>query len=360
MFPYFYGNESEQYLFYSVPQLLFTKDIFRKISCEAKLLYSFLLDRTSLSRKNKWYDDDGKLFVYFKQEELCEKLNIGKDKAVKVFNELDSAKGGIGLIERKKQGQGKPIKIYVKNFTGSLSEEPHKDSEVLTSENPKSENSECEVRVKAEVLTSEKPKSKPRKIRSLDCGKSEVLPISHIKRTILSESYPIYPYPTSPTAPKSEVSVDMDRIDADGYADALETISEQVDAASLLQITNRKTGLPMYDNDTVQELVELIAWVYTTPQKTMPINGVALSIDIIRSQFHKLDSEHLAYILDSLRNNCAKIKNRRNYLLTCLFNAPSTMSGYYQNQVQHDLSITDASIESRSSPNVYAQLVEKN
>ncbi|WP_295219443.1 DUF6017 domain-containing protein [Ruminococcus sp.] len=175
---------------------------------------------------------------------------------------------------------------------------------------------------------------------------------------ILKESSTVNINPIHPTQPfpKPESS---DRIDADGYTEALETISEQVDAASLLQITNRKTGMPMYDSDAVQELVELIAWVYTTPQKTMPINGVALSIDIIRSQFHKLDSEHLTYVLDSLRNNCAKIKNRRNYLLTCLFNAPSTMSGYYQNQVQHNLSITDA-IESRSSPNVYAQLVEKN
>lgn len=353
MFPYFYGNESEQYLFYSVPQLLFTKDVFRKISCEAKLLYSFLLDRTSLSRKNKWFDEDGKLYVYFKQEELCEKLSIGKDKAVKVFNELDGAKGGIGLIERKKQGQGKPIKIYVKNFTGNPYDTHDATSEILTSEKPKSENFDDEVSPEAEVLTSEKPKSKPRKIRSLDCEKSEVLPISHTKRTILSESYLFKSYPNLTDKPKSEPGSDMDGIDADAYASALSSIAKQVDAEALEQTTSQKTGLPIYDKNSIRELMELMAWVYTTPETTMPINGVALPIDMIRKQLQKLDYDHLVYILDSLQANRSKIKKRRNYLLTCLFNAPTTMSGYYQNQVQHD-----AAIASESQCSVYAQFVE--
>ena len=51
MFDFFYGSDSEQYQFYRVPQVLFTDDRFKSISCEAKLLYGFLLDRTSLSKK---------------------------------------------------------------------------------------------------------------------------------------------------------------------------------------------------------------------------------------------------------------------------------------------------------------------
>lgn len=80
-FDFFRGNECEQYLFYRVPQVLFTDDEFRYISSEAKLLYGFLLDRTALSAKNKWTDEDGKVYVYFTQDEAKEKLNIENSKA---------------------------------------------------------------------------------------------------------------------------------------------------------------------------------------------------------------------------------------------------------------------------------------
>ena len=117
MFDFFYGSDSEQYQFYRVPQVLFTDDRFKSISCEAKLLYGFLLYRTSLSKKSKWVDADGKTYVFYKQENAQESLNIGKDKAVKIFVELEK----IGLIIRKKQGQGKPTKIYVMNFSKPIS-----------------------------------------------------------------------------------------------------------------------------------------------------------------------------------------------------------------------------------------------
>ena len=100
MFPYLTGKEADKYQFYKVPQLLFTDDKFIELSCESKLLYGILLDRCGLSRKNKWFDNDGKIYVFLRQDEACEKLRIGKDKAIKTFNELEK----IGLILRKKQG----------------------------------------------------------------------------------------------------------------------------------------------------------------------------------------------------------------------------------------------------------------
>lgn len=70
-------------------------------------------------------------------EKLCEKLNIGNKKAVKIFAELDEEKG-IGLISRKKQGQGKPTKIYVMNFTKFIENSDFNDDQGQTSENQKS------------------------------------------------------------------------------------------------------------------------------------------------------------------------------------------------------------------------------
>lgn len=69
-----------------------------------------------LSVKSEWYDDDRRVFIYYTVEEICEDMTCGRDKAMKLLAELDTGKG-IGLIERVKQGQGKPTKIYVKRFT---------------------------------------------------------------------------------------------------------------------------------------------------------------------------------------------------------------------------------------------------
>ena len=113
---YFYGDESQQFTYFRIPRLLITNPRFRHLSVEAKLLYGMMLDRMSLSVKNEWYDEDGRVYIYFTVEEICDDMNCGRDKAMKLLGELDTRKG-IGLIDRVKQGQGKPTKLYVKRFT---------------------------------------------------------------------------------------------------------------------------------------------------------------------------------------------------------------------------------------------------
>lgn len=113
-YDYFYGNEAEQFSFYRIPKALFIGEQFANVSAEAKVLYGILLDRMSLSMKNGWLDEDNRVYIYFKQEDAAEMLGCGRDKAMKLFAELDIS--GIGLIERKKRGQGKPPRIYIKNF----------------------------------------------------------------------------------------------------------------------------------------------------------------------------------------------------------------------------------------------------
>ena len=112
---YYYGTEAEQYSFYRVPKTLLTDPRFKGVSIEAKVLYGLLLDRMSLSVRNGWMDKDRRVYIYFTQEDAMALMSCGKDKATRLFRELDQ--GGIGLIERKKQGQGRPTRIYVKNFT---------------------------------------------------------------------------------------------------------------------------------------------------------------------------------------------------------------------------------------------------
>ena len=112
---YYYGTEAEQYSFYRVPKTLLTDPRFKGVSIEAKVLYGLLLDRMSLSVRNGWMDKDRRVYIYFTQEDAMALMSCGKDKATRLFRELDQ--GGIGLIEHKKQGQGRPTRIYVKNFT---------------------------------------------------------------------------------------------------------------------------------------------------------------------------------------------------------------------------------------------------
>ena len=114
-FGYFHDYESEQFAFYRIPKVLFTDEYFRNLSSDAKVLYGLMLDRMALSIRHQWFDEEGKVYIIFTVEQVIQYMNCGRDKAMKTLAELDTKKG-IGLIERVKQGFGKPDIIYVKNF----------------------------------------------------------------------------------------------------------------------------------------------------------------------------------------------------------------------------------------------------
>ena len=115
-FDYFYHREGERFSFYMLPKILLTHEFFKSLSSDAKILYSCLLERTSLSFKNGWIDEGKQIYIVFTIDEVMEILRKSNKTAVKILNELDSNTGGIGLIERKRRGLGKPNIIYVKDF----------------------------------------------------------------------------------------------------------------------------------------------------------------------------------------------------------------------------------------------------
>ena len=115
---YFYGPQAEQFAFYRIPKALFTDPAFRGISTDAKVLYGLLLDRMSLSARNDWLDDAGRVYIIFTVEEVMGALCCADNKATRLLRELE----GVGLIERKRRGLGKPSLIYVKNFISESSE----------------------------------------------------------------------------------------------------------------------------------------------------------------------------------------------------------------------------------------------
>jgi hypothetical protein len=114
-FEYYYGNEADQYSFYRIPKVLFTDERFKSVSAEAKVLYGLMLDRMGLSLKNSWLDDRNRVYIIYTVAEIMETLGCAEQKANKLLMELDS-KSGVGLIEKRRRGLGKPNIIYVKNF----------------------------------------------------------------------------------------------------------------------------------------------------------------------------------------------------------------------------------------------------
>lgn len=114
-FNYFTAAEAEQFSFYRMPKALFTEKDFEELSCEAKVLYGMMLDRMGLSIRNQWLDSLGRAYIIFTVEDVMGVMGCGSQKAIRLMKELDTA-DGIGLIEKKRIGLGRPNRIYVKNF----------------------------------------------------------------------------------------------------------------------------------------------------------------------------------------------------------------------------------------------------
>ena len=120
--------------FYRVPKVLFTDERFWNISTDAKLLYGILLDRMNLSAKNGWMDEAGRVYIIFTIDEIKGSIGCAEKKAVKLLDELERK---CGLIERKRQGLGKPNLIYVKNFVDN-SVDNHVEGQFLNCQNDNS------------------------------------------------------------------------------------------------------------------------------------------------------------------------------------------------------------------------------
>ena len=80
-----------------------------------------------------------------------------------------------------------------------------------------------------------------------------------------------------------------------------------------------------YDHDRIDEIVDLILETVCTRRRTIRIAGDDYPADLVKSKFMKLDSEHIRFVLDCMRENTTKIRNIKQYLRAALFNAPSTI-----------------------------------
>ena len=333
---YYYGNEAEQYSFYRIPKALLTDPRYKSVSIEAKVLYGLLLDRMGLSVKNGWMDSNQRVYIYFTQEDAMALMSCGKDKATKLLRELD--KDGVGLIERKKQGQGRPTRIYVKNFI--LPPDPGQPQQPEPTPPPRdrqtAENQQSGPLDSTAVLTAEIPQSAPLETRSLDGGFSAPNKTEK-KKTELNDTDPsiLPPTPAPPVrSPAGRPKNGMRMDEMDGYR---ELIKENIDYDLLL------TEHP-YDEETLEGYVELMVEVCCSRRDFIRIAGDEVATGVVKSRFLKLNHEHIAYVYDSLSQNTTLVKNIKAYTLAALYNAPTTIGQYYASLVSHDLAQDAAGI----------------
>ncbi len=102
--------------------------------------------------------------------------------------------------------------------------------------------------------------------------------------------------------------------------------------------TGKKTRRYPYEQDTLEEILELLVDVVCTTKSSVRISGDDKPAEVVRSRFLKLNSEHIRFVVGGLKENTTRIRNMRQYLLATLYNAPLTIGNYYRSLVSHDMS----------------------
>jgi len=295
LFDYFYGNETEQFAFYRIPKILFKDVLFKDVSTEAKVLYGLMLDRTGLSVKNGWIDEACRVYIIYTIADIMEDLNCADQKAGKLLSELDTVKG-VGLIERKRQGLGKPNIIYVKNFF-SIS---------------RFKNGENHDSGKVNITSPEYPNS-PSNENNINNNKNN--------NTDFSET----PIISNQIANKEKVDV-MRWIEERKSMELL--IKENIDYDIIVND---------YPKAWLDEIVALMVDVICSNEEYIRINKQEYPHEVVKSRFLKIDSSHIEYINFALKNNTSNVRNIRAFLITTIYRAPETTDNWYAAKVNYDL-----------------------
>ena len=328
---YYYGQEAEQFTFYRLPKALISDSRFKEVSNSAKLLYGLMLDRMSLSVRSGWFDDVNRVYIKYSVKSIMEDMNCSKMTAVALLKELQ----GIGLIDVV-QRSGFANIIYVKNFISGDSKEAVDRSKNCTGKEDRQGTQDgSELKTGTEIRPVENTdRSENQTGTGTDSIQPEVQKLDpnnkDSNKTDSKETYHIFlsAEPCGKVHVKQEDAMDeMDK--ATAY---MELIRENIDYNLMMSGTNQET------KEMYEELYQIICDVVCVPRKTIRIAGEDYPYNLVKSKFLKLNSNHLLYVIDCMKNNSTKVANIKAYLITALYNAPNTMNHYYTAEVNHDMS----------------------
>ncbi|MDO4649874.1 MAG: DUF6017 domain-containing protein [Eubacteriales bacterium] len=313
-YDYFTPGEAEQYAFFRIPKLLITGDQFRNLSMEAKLLYGILLDRVSLSLKNGWVDENNHVYIIYTIEQIMKEMNCSNKKAVTMLSELEKK---VSLVEKKRQGLGKPNLIYVKNF---FTKDQQDCGVVHTESNAPVDNLAGEAAEMSNVHPQKCKNDTSGRVENTSAEMSEVHGSNtNNNNTDLSNTNPISSY--------QEMRSDAMRANYTAYRNYF---MKQLEIEYLIQDEPD-------EKDTINGILDILVETCSTTRSSVWISGSEIPIEVVRGKLMKLTSSHITYVLHCLHENTSMVRNIRQYLLATLYNAPTTIGPYYRAWVNHDM-----------------------
>ena len=329
-FEYFYGSQAEQFSFYRIPKLLITSPEFKRVSDSAKLLYGLMLDRMSLSIKNGWVDDENRAFIYFTTNDVMEQMCCGTEKATKLLAELDVEKG-IGLIERKKQGQGKPAIVYLKKF--------YVDDNGNNRNARLSENEIPDFR-KSKVKTFENRNTRLSEVESADFRESKCN-YNKYNNTYVNDTEKSYTErnDTEITSyPINRVNANTSPSPAGKGIDTMRWIEKRQTYEKIIKNNiDYDIIVNNYSKAWLDEIVAVMVDVVCSDEPTIRINKQEYPHEVVKSRFLKINSTHIEYIDMALRSNTSDVRNIRAFLITTIYRSFETVDNWFAAQVQYDM-----------------------
>lgn len=259
---YYKNNEISENSYYQIPQELFVNGLYKeKLNSDSKILYAFLLDRLSLSQKNHWFDEFGRVYLIFTREEVQDKLCLSEKTVTKAFKQLSE----VNLIAEKRQGLGKPNLIYV----GKIQHE-----EITT--DIKQEN--------LQVLNSKNYGSGEVKSTTLNTEKLPTINPNNIKTNIIN---------TDSINPQSN--------------DECISLNEIKEKSKLNEFTKEEQSI-------LEDVIERLYYA-----DNLKVGSVVITNSKILSKLPLINKNNLIQLLDIVKNS-SNIKNVTNYLMICLYN----------------------------------------
>ncbi len=259
---YYKNNEILENSYYQIPQELFVNSLYKeKLNSDSKILYAFLLDRLSLSQRNHWFDEFGRVYLIFTRDEVQNKLCLSEKTVTKAFKQLSN----VNLIAEKRQGLGKPNLIYV----GKIQHE-----EITT--DIKQEN--------LQVLNSKNYGSGEVKSTTLNTEKLPTINPNNIKTNIIN---------TDSINPQSN--------------DECISLNEVKEKSKLNEFTKEEQFV-------LEDLIERLYYA-----DTLKVGSVVITNSKILSKLPLINKNNLIQLLDIAKSS-SNIKNMTNYLIICLYN----------------------------------------
>lgn len=315
-FSYYYGNQADQFSFIRIPRVLLVDQLFSPLSIQSKILYGVLLDRMGISMRNGWFDELNRVYIIYQISEIQEDLGFSKKKAIDYLTELEQ----FGLVEKKRRGRGLPSILYVKSFMTrdaiSRSVETGTSEPIISI----SRSAEIDTSRGSQIAPLEVPES-----TLLEVPKSApLMSNNNINNTYMSN----IPSNQILSTEGTEVQSGCDEDEMRSVRAYAEIISENLE----LEILKQGHG---YDVELLDGIYDLILEVVVSKSPTTIIASNEYPTELVKSKFLKLTSMHVEYVMDCFNQNSTKVRNIKKYLLAALFNAPSTISGYYTAEVHH-------------------------